>query len=146
MLSSVAVRTCSVDRTATAFAGEPNYGAGIKAEGFVRSEMALVSGRARAIVLVQQTSGGKKMADAGSMDTVYAYDYMATALRMIDDLLGEGYAKAHPELIAAYMITAGLARVAADISSLAEPLRSDHPLQGETFGGIEDAIRSLKDD
>jgi len=37
-----------------------------------------------------------------------AHDYMQKAISDIDNLLGEGYAKEHPELIAAYMQTAAL--------------------------------------
>jgi hypothetical protein len=37
-----------------------------------------------------------------------AETYLRRAIEDIDNLLGEGYAKAHPELIAAYMQTAAL--------------------------------------
>jgi len=35
-----------------------------------------------------------------------AHEWMMYAIKDINELLGEGYAKAHPELIAAYMATA----------------------------------------
>ena len=37
-----------------------------------------------------------------------AHDYMMKAISDIDELLGEGYAKKHPELIGAYMQTAAI--------------------------------------
>jgi len=37
-----------------------------------------------------------------------AHDYMMKAISDIDELLGEGYAKKHPELIGAYMQTASI--------------------------------------
>jgi hypothetical protein len=37
-----------------------------------------------------------------------AHDYMARALHDIDELLGEGTARKHPELIAAYMQAAAI--------------------------------------
>ena len=37
-----------------------------------------------------------------------AHDYMMHAINDIEELLGDGYAKQHPELIAAYMQTAAL--------------------------------------
>lgn len=37
-----------------------------------------------------------------------AHDYMLNAIRDIDELLGTGYAKAHPELIGAYMQVAAI--------------------------------------
>jgi len=37
-----------------------------------------------------------------------AHDYMMKAIDDIDELLGKGYAKQHPELIAAYMQTAAI--------------------------------------
>jgi hypothetical protein len=37
-----------------------------------------------------------------------AHDYMLDAMRDIDERLGKGYAREHPELIGAYMQTAAL--------------------------------------
>jgi hypothetical protein len=37
-----------------------------------------------------------------------AHDYMMHGIKDIDELLGEGYAEAHPELLAAYMTTCAL--------------------------------------
>jgi hypothetical protein len=83
---------------------------------------------------------------------------MRNAVRAIDELLGKGYAKDHPELIAAYMETAAkdfgdvcLAKEIGEavgdpaeaISGLSESLRSDHPLQGETFAGIAGALMAI---
>ena len=45
-----------------------------------------------------------------------AHDYMMHVINDIDELLGDGYAKQHPELIAAYMQTAALDLVAAIIA------------------------------
>ena len=55
-----------------------------------------------------------------------AHDYMLKAIDDIDKLLGKGYAKQHPELIAAYMQTAaidfGTAIIARAIESVATVL------------------------
>jgi len=55
-----------------------------------------------------------------------AHDYMMKAISDIDELLGKGYAKQHPELIAAYMQTAsidfGAAVIARAIESVASAL------------------------
>lgn len=37
-----------------------------------------------------------------------AHDYMLKAVESIDQIMGEGYAKAHPELIGQFMQTAAL--------------------------------------
>jgi len=44
-----------------------------------------------------------------------AHTYMLSAISDIDERLGEGYAKAHPELIGAYMLTAAIDMGAATI-------------------------------
>jgi hypothetical protein len=90
--------------------------------------------------------------------TMTAHDYMLHAVADIDKLLGKGYAKDHPELIAAYMQTAArdfgagclakeISEAAGDlagaISGLSESMRSDHPLQGETFDGIAGALMAI---
>jgi hypothetical protein len=55
-----------------------------------------------------------------------AHDYMMKAIDDIDELLGKGYAKQHPELIAAYMQTAaidfGAAVIARAIESVSTAL------------------------
>jgi len=83
---------------------------------------------------------------------------MMAAIQDIDELLGKGYAKSHPELIAAYMQTSaadlGAAVIArsvetlserlnASLSGLVENVRSDHPLQGETFHGLTEALNAI---
>ena len=37
-----------------------------------------------------------------------AHSYLSSAIRIIDDEFGEGYAKAHPELVAGFMHTAAM--------------------------------------
>jgi hypothetical protein len=44
------------------------------------------------------------------------YEYLRCGIRDIDDLLDEGYAKDHPELLAAYMKTAAMDLFTAVIS------------------------------
>jgi hypothetical protein len=78
-----------------------------------------------------------------------AHDYLLSAVHDIDEVLGKGYARAHPELMAAFIQTAaldfGAAVIARAIEGLAEPLRSDHPLQGETLDGLESALNAIAD-
>jgi hypothetical protein len=85
-----------------------------------------------------------------------AHTYMAQAIRDIDEILGKGYAKNHPDLIAAYMQTSALdlgASVVAraiqqvgdrleEIGNCAEQIAkyADSPLQGETFAGIVEQL------
>jgi hypothetical protein len=40
-------------------------------------------------------------------------------------------------------LTDALFAIADAIRSLSENVRSDHPLQGQTFGGIDDALRMI---
>ena len=86
-----------------------------------------------------------------------ADEYLHSAIDCIDERLGKGYAKQHPELIGAFMQAAAidlgtaviaraiesLGAVADAISGLDESLRSDHPLQSETLDGIENALNSI---
>lgn len=75
--------------------------------------------------------------------------YLERACSAADAQFGEGYAAKHPELIAGFMITCAIDLTGAVIAraieeTLAESLRSDHPLMGETLGGLDaiaDAIR-----
>ena len=53
-----------------------------------------------------------------------AHDYMLKAISDIDELLGKGYAKQHPELIAAYLQSAALDFGAAIIARAIETLSS----------------------
>lgn len=83
--------------------------------------------------------------------------YLSCAIVDIDEKLGKGYAKEHPELIAAYMQTSALdlgtsimARAIdnlveklPDAERLLEVLRTDHPLQGQTLDGIEQALLAI---
>jgi len=87
---------------------------------------------------------------------ITANEYLMSAIDCIDAKLGKGYAKAHPELIGAFMQTSaidlGTAVIARAIESidfsglssavetLQDSLRSDHPLQAETFDGIVEQI------
>ena len=86
--------------------------------------------------------------------------YLAEALVDIDKRLGKGYAKAHPELIAAFMQAAasdlGAAVIARAIQDgmhgiegaireglQSDTLRTDHPLMGETLDGITGALQEI---
>jgi hypothetical protein len=81
--------------------------------------------------------------------------YMRAAIQAIDDMLGKGYAKAHPELVAGYMHTCALdfgagiiARAIEHLDNIAqalsaETMRTDHPLMGETFREITSALNSI---
>jgi hypothetical protein len=67
-----------------------------------------------------------------------AHTYMTQAIHDIDELLGKGYAKSHPELIAAYMQTSALdlggSVIARAIQQLTDAFEGF--AQGETFHGI----------
>lgn len=51
-----------------------------------------------------------------------AHDYMTNAVKDIDAYFGKGFAKAHPELIAAYMQTAAIDMSGAVIARAVETL------------------------
>lgn len=87
-----------------------------------------------------------------------ADEYLHSAIDHIDDRLGKGYAKQHPELIAAFMQTSAIdlgtaviaraietfsERLASAITETQEALRSDHPLQGETFDGLVTGLQAV---
>ena len=76
-----------------------------------------------------------------------AKQYLNNAISDVDELLGDGYAKKHPELLGAYMQTCaldfGCSIVAHEIQQLQDSLRTDHPLQGETLGGISEALGAI---
>ena len=61
--------------------------------------------------------------------TMTAHDYMLAAVTDIDKLLGKGYAKKHPELIAAFMRTAttdyGASMIARAIEIAAEAISNE---------------------
>ncbi|BET98208.1 hypothetical protein [Xenorhabdus taiwanensis] len=50
--------------------------------------------------------------------------WMERAVKEIDSLLGEGYAKQHPELIAAFMKTAARDELAMNIRGIVEALET----------------------
>jgi hypothetical protein len=68
-----------------------------------------------------------------------AHDYMVHGVHDIDEIFGKGFAKQHPELLAAYMQTASIDYGASLIASKIEGL------EGETFGGISAALESIAD-
>ena len=86
-----------------------------------------------------------------------AGEYMDAAVLEIDKKFGKGYAKAHPELVGAFIQTAALdfgasviARAIQDglepldnLSSFPEAMRSDHPLMGEDLKGINGGLESI---
>ncbi|HXC21671.1 MAG TPA: hypothetical protein VNV13_09325 [Steroidobacteraceae bacterium] len=71
---------------------------------------------------------------------------IGTALEEIDQVLGKGYAKEHPEMVAAWLqanaIAKAAARIGDAINGLNEVLRSNHPPQGET---LEQALDTISD-
>jgi hypothetical protein len=79
--------------------------------------------------------------------SMLAHDFAMNAQFDLDGIFGAGFAKRHPEVIGAYMQTAALnftAGLLADkIEDLHESLRSDHPLQGETFASIAAALECI---
>jgi hypothetical protein len=90
-----------------------------------------------------------------------AAEYMHAAQVDIDEKFGDGFARKHPELIAAYMTTAaqdfGAATIARSIQdgfdqvqrrlspldAMAENVRSDHPLMGSTLSDIADGLQAI---
>jgi hypothetical protein len=87
-----------------------------------------------------------------------ANEYLLSAIDHIDQQLGKGYAKQHPELIGAFMQASAMdfgasviARAIESVGSsiddkfhgIVESSRSDHPLQGETFTGIGEALADI---
>jgi hypothetical protein len=74
-------------------------------------------------------------------------DFLINGRFDLDGQFGKGFAKQHPELFGSYLraaaaIFAGFL-VADKIDGLRESLRSDHPLQGETFADIAAALQSI---
>jgi hypothetical protein len=61
-----------------------------------------------------------------------AHDYLMHAIHDIDELLGKGYAKAHPELMGAYMQTAamdlGAAVIARALDGVGEAIQAANVL------------------
>lgn len=65
-----------------------------------------------------------------------SHGYLSSAIRIIDEELGEGYAKAHPELIAGFMKTSAMdfhtaimnQKFDSLISEIFELYRSNRPL------------------
>ena len=87
-----------------------------------------------------------------------AHDYLLAGIKDIDELFGKGTARKHPALVTVYaqiavidggdgiiaqQVRAGLAAIAEAISDCREDLRSDHPLQGETFQGLTEALNVI---
>jgi hypothetical protein len=83
-----------------------------------------------------------------------AYDYILSGIADINKLFGEGTAQSHPEYVIAYaqiaaldggstivaqQLRAGLDAIAAAI----ENYRTDHPLQGETFQELAEALNGI---
>ena len=73
---------------------------------------------------------------------IAADNYLLAAIRNIDSALGEGYARSHPELIAAYMQTA----VADYASGIASATLAETATQiSDAFDRIVDAIEHMAD-
>jgi ABC-type taurine transport system substrate-binding protein len=85
--------------------------------------------------------------DVGSRTN--ASDYLRYAIEEIDGQLGGGYAKAHPELIGAFMQTV-IADIAVDYTLKAAGKLSEAvnelataPLMGEKFEDVAHALREI---
>ena len=82
-----------------------------------------------------------------------AHDWMLEAREYVEDNFKSYPPEARATLIAAYVQAAagdeiamslrGLTEAAEPLSDALESLRSDHPLQGETLGGLEGALQSI---
>jgi hypothetical protein len=75
-------------------------------------------------------------------------DEIRDAVEDIDAILGQGYAKAHPELIGAYMQSVAIEDAADTIAQALNNIRTDHPLMGETgiasaLGEIAEGLRTI---
>ena len=66
-----------------------------------------------------------------------AGDHMHTAVERIDKMFGEGYARKHPELVAAFMQAAAIDAAGTMISKAIEAIDFD-------VSGIENAIENLE--
>jgi hypothetical protein len=78
-----------------------------------------------------------------------AKTYMSSAIDYIDDRLGEGYAKAHPELIGAFMQTSaidlGTAIIARAIETAATAI-GDRPEYGTVLENISSVLDDIADE
>ena len=86
-----------------------------------------------------------------------AHEYTLHAKMCIDKIFGEGYAAKHPELVGAFIQTCAADfhamymtntldnhnEILVGISGKLEALRTDHPLMGETFSGLTEAIQNI---
>jgi len=96
--------------------------------------------------------------NGGHIELLTGDGRVIAAIDHIDEKLGQGYAKQHPELIGAFMqasaIDLGTAVIARAIESVTDTIsvnfagiveasRSDHPLQGETLSDIGDALKHI---
>src|SRR6266576_3671821 len=73
-----------------------------------------------------------------------ARDNLKFAVEQIDHVFGTGYAKTHPELVAAFIHADGMCEaaemIARSLDCVAENVRSDHPLMAESFSGMTQAL------
>jgi hypothetical protein len=69
-----------------------------------------------------------------------ADEYLAAAIKHIDERLGEGYAKKNPALVGQFMITAAMDYQAADmrqgIDGIAQAIRNARSMAERHTGGI----------
>ncbi|MEM8757243.1 MAG: hypothetical protein AAGF47_05620 [Planctomycetota bacterium] len=78
-------------------------------------------------------------------------DLLHNAHRDIDAAFGEGYAARNPILLAAWMRAHSsevqnqlLLYICEQLPNLIEACRSDHPLMGETLGGLSEIAEALR--
>jgi hypothetical protein len=74
-------------------------------------------------------------------------DYHKEICKHLDSTYTKGFAKENPQLVGQLVIAAAIddvgSLIASRIEGLRESLRMDHPLMGETLGGISDAIQNV---
>jgi len=72
--------------------------------------------------------------------------FLAVALYIdVEEELKTAGKSSPPALTLALTKVAAHLAIAQAIDGLREPLRSDHPLQGETLGGVRDALQAIAD-
>jgi hypothetical protein len=98
---------------------------------------------------LHQQQRAESPAGADNSAFIRAAQRLRDVVAYLDRELGQGYADAHPSLIAALAQTSAIDACADHLGfildSLQDSLRSDHPLQGETFSGIAAALESIAD-
>ena len=69
-----------------------------------------------------------------------ADEYFRNAVKYIDDVFGEGYAKKHPELVGKFMETAVMDFLAVSVAGSIEGVAESLEKMAESMDGIADAL------